>query len=264
MIVEARRLCGAIASATSTVTFTLTLTHTLRCSLPLVYVDQNKHYIVFCKDYRSWWTSTALHGVSYTWKLKFYNELSRNLRFLHIECALLYLSCFGRSRFCPDPSRSLHHRNWKVLRMTTLIFTGDVEGKLQRLQWIQRLSIWRPFHFCDWLLTSIGLLRCQWNNPEKHGLNIKTERSSCLTNSSSLSAPEIAMVTTPDGAGDENIINVRIFPFQCIIYIYIYIYNSFYSIRVPGWVLKCLNLITAPGSVSNQPGSVTWLATAGI
>ena len=39
---------------------------------------------------------------------------------------------------------------------------------------------------------------------------------------------------------------------------------AFYSIRVPGWVLKCLNLITAPGSVSNQPGSVTWLATAGI
>ena len=42
----------------------------------------------------------------------------------------------------------------------------------------------------------------------------------------------------------------------------IYIIN--YSIRVPGWVLKCLNLITATGSVSNQPGSVTWLATAGI
>ena len=38
----------------------------------------------------------------------------------------------------------------------------------------------------------------------------------------------------------------------------------YYSIRVPGWVLKCLNLITAPGSVSNQPSSVTWLATAGI
>ena len=38
----------------------------------------------------------------------------------------------------------------------------------------------------------------------------------------------------------------------------------YYSICVPGWVLKCLNLITAPGSVSNQPGSVTWLATAGI
>ena len=34
-----------------------------------------------------------------------------------------------------------------------------------------------------------------------------------------------------------------------------------YSIHVPGWLLKWLNLITAPGSVSNEPGSVTWLAT---
>ena len=37
--------------------------------------------------------------------------------------------------------------------------------------------------------------------------------------------------------------------------------NEHYSIRVPGWLLKWLNLITALGSVSNQPGSVTWLAT---
>ena len=35
----------------------------------------------------------------------------------------------------------------------------------------------------------------------------------------------------------------------------------FYSIHVPGWLQKWLNLITAPGSVSNEPGSVTWLAT---
>ena len=48
------------------------------------------------------------------------------------------------------------------------------------------------------------------------------------------------------------------------IYAYTYAFVYIYSIRVPGWVLKCLNLITAPGSVSNQPGSVTWLATAGI
>ena len=34
-----------------------------------------------------------------------------------------------------------------------------------------------------------------------------------------------------------------------------------YSIHVPGWLLKWLNFITAPGSVSNEPGSVTWLAT---
>ena len=35
----------------------------------------------------------------------------------------------------------------------------------------------------------------------------------------------------------------------------------FYSIHVPGGLQKWLNLITAPGSVSNEPGSVTWLAT---
>ena len=34
-----------------------------------------------------------------------------------------------------------------------------------------------------------------------------------------------------------------------------------YSIHVPGLLLKWLNLITAHGSVSNEPGSVTWLAT---
>ena len=38
---------------------------------------------------------------------------------------------------------------------------------------------------------------------------------------------------------------------------------SYYSIHVPGWLrlLKWLNLISADGSVSNEPGSVTWLAT---
>ena len=34
-----------------------------------------------------------------------------------------------------------------------------------------------------------------------------------------------------------------------------------YSIHVPGWLQKWLNLITAPGSVSNEPGSVTCLTT---
>ena len=37
--------------------------------------------------------------------------------------------------------------------------------------------------------------------------------------------------------------------------------DKYYSIHVPGWLQKWLNLITAPGSVSNEPGSVTWLAT---
>ena len=37
--------------------------------------------------------------------------------------------------------------------------------------------------------------------------------------------------------------------------------NWTYSIHVPGWLQIWLNLITAPGSVSNEPGSITWLAT---
>ena len=37
-----------------------------------------------------------------------------------------------------------------------------------------------------------------------------------------------------------------------------------YSIRVLRWLLKSLNLITAPCSVRDEPDSVTWLATSGI
>ena len=36
------------------------------------------------------------------------------------------------------------------------------------------------------------------------------------------------------------------------------------SIRVPGLVLKCLNLITATVSVSHESGSVMWLATQAV
>ena len=34
-----------------------------------------------------------------------------------------------------------------------------------------------------------------------------------------------------------------------------------YSIHIPGWLMKWLNLITVPDSASSEPGSVTWLAT---
>ena len=37
--------------------------------------------------------------------------------------------------------------------------------------------------------------------------------------------------------------------------------NTHYSIHVPEWLQKWLNLITTHGSVSNEPASVTWLAT---
>ena len=37
--------------------------------------------------------------------------------------------------------------------------------------------------------------------------------------------------------------------------------DACYSIHLLWWLLKWLNSITTPGSVSNEPGSVTWLAT---
>ena len=47
----------------------------------------------------------------------------------------------------------------------------------------------------------------------------------------------------------------------CIRYGLVIWLKSNYSMHVTGWLQKWLNLITAPGSVSNEPGSVTWLAT---
>ena len=43
---------------------------------------------------------------------------------------------------------SIIHINWKVVRGTAPVFTGDVEDKLQRLQWISELSTWRPLRLC--------------------------------------------------------------------------------------------------------------------
>ena len=46
----------------------------------------------------------------------------------------------------------------------------------------------------------------------------------------------------------------------CSVYISIGTYCIFhYSKYVPGWLLKSLNSIAAPSSVSEEPGSVTWL-----
>ena len=39
------------------------------------------------------------------------------------------------------------HRNGKVVMVTVLVFTGDVEACLQRLLWKSGLSSWRPFRF---------------------------------------------------------------------------------------------------------------------
>ena len=44
-------------------------------------------------------------------------------------------------------SQGPRHRNGKVVKLTALIFTGDVEACLQRLQWKSRLSSWQLFRF---------------------------------------------------------------------------------------------------------------------
>ena len=59
----------------------------------------------------------------------------------------------------------------------------------------------------------------------------------------------------PVNSPHERPVTRNIFPFDDVI-----IMNN-YSTHVPGGLLKWLNLITAPGSASNEPGSVTWLAT---
>ena len=42
------------------------------------------------------------------------------------------------------------HRNGNFVRVTAVIFTGDVEAFLQRRQWISGLSTWRCFRFSEW------------------------------------------------------------------------------------------------------------------
>ena len=56
-------------------------------------------------------------------------------------------SCF-RYLLCGIDALTLKQ---KVTRITHLLATGDVEGKLQRLQWRPGQSSWRPFRFCAYV-----------------------------------------------------------------------------------------------------------------
>ena len=47
------------------------------------------------------------------------------------------------------PKLCINHRKGKVVRVTTLVVTGDVEAWLQRPQWRLGQSSWRPFRFSD-------------------------------------------------------------------------------------------------------------------
>ena len=47
------------------------------------------------------------------------------------------------------------HWTRDVIRMTSLLVTGDVEGKLQRLQWRSGQSPWQPSRFCAAILNTV-------------------------------------------------------------------------------------------------------------
>ena len=63
------------------------------------------------------------------------------INYIWFFLCLKYFSMTG-SQLSKQP-----HWNGKVVRMTALVFTGDVEDKLQRLHWIPRLSPWRQVRF---------------------------------------------------------------------------------------------------------------------
>ena len=93
---------------------------------------------------------------------------------------------------------SNHHHQWngKVVSVTTLIFTDDVEDKLQRLQWIPRLSTWRSFRFCVHILSHILSQRWRFISSPAHctalhidcmiwnisQIVVKVETKYCITN----------------------------------------------------------------------------------
>ena len=82
------------------------------------------------------------HGKTSVWAGANIDQLSiwpfgSNKKFEKKNCRYVFL------RFV-----KVAHWNGEILGMTALIFTEDVEDKLQRLQWISRLSAWRSFRFC--------------------------------------------------------------------------------------------------------------------
>ena len=62
-----------------------------------------------------------------------------------------------------------HHWNGAVVMVTALIITGDVEGKLQRLQWISRLT---TFPFLWWALDALARQDTSSQPYSKTGLHL--------------------------------------------------------------------------------------------
>ena len=109
----------------------------------------NVLHLIFGVKRNSNWITYNAHSLQ--WHRNESDGVSNHRR---LDCLLKHL--FGRRSQKTSKHR---HRNEKVVRMTALIFTGDVEDKLQRLKWIPRLSTWLPFRFCG----VTGLF--EWNPP---------------------------------------------------------------------------------------------------
>ena len=85
------------------------------------------------------------------------NFISPKLNIMrHLRICNLTKNGLGSLSSVATPQLWYHHRNGKVVRLTVLVFIGDVEACLQRLQWISGVSSWRPFRFSD-LLTDTFL-----------------------------------------------------------------------------------------------------------
>ena len=69
---------------------------------------------------------------------------------LHFQCTRKEDLYWNRVLGMCNPILTLIHWNRKVIRMTALLITGDIEGKLQRLQWWPGQSPWQPFRFHAW------------------------------------------------------------------------------------------------------------------
>ena len=85
-------------------------------------------------------------------------------QFFHI-CSYIYV--------IPYVSLNPVHWNGMVVRVTALIFTGDVEGKLQRLQWIIRAVTLTTFPFLWYIIAFLLVARYLGN----HWVKLLTERS---------------------------------------------------------------------------------------
>ena len=118
-----------------------------------LYLEQNDIgfiIVAICVGYISKYPGLEggflLLAQSQSWEMNVENE---NV----IYCKTMYLTGDTRPESCTNPPllvpALLHpYRHRKVVRMTALLVSGDVKGKLQRTQWQSGQSHWQPLRCC--------------------------------------------------------------------------------------------------------------------